>query len=84
MENTIKSMPDSIVKSTKAEIVFVVLKLALLANMYWLWLAIKFGSLSMFIVGVIPLAWIVTAPVSVWAFVVGVPQWVVNTFAVVS
>lgn len=53
----------------------------LLANMYWLWLSLKLGSLSMFVVGLIPLSWIVTAPVSIWALVFDVPQWVMLTFA---
>jgi len=81
MEDAVASGPDGVVRSAKADLFFVTLKLMLLANMYWLWLSLKLGSLSMFVVGLIPLSWIVTAPVSIWALVFDVPQWVLVTFA---
>lgn len=81
MVDTVASDPDRIVRSAKADLLFVTFKFMLLANMYWLWLSLKLGSLSMFVVGLIPLSWIVTAPVSVWALVFDVPQWVLKTFA---
>jgi hypothetical protein len=81
MEDVVASGPDRVVRSAKADFLFVTVKLMLLANMYWLWLSLKLGSLSMFVVGLIPLSWIVTAPVSIWALVFDVPQWVMLTFA---
>jgi hypothetical protein len=81
MEDAVASGPDQVVRSAKADFLFVTVKLMLLANMYWLWLSLKLGSLSMFVVGLIPLSWIVTAPVSIWALVFDVPQWVMLTFA---
>ena len=78
---TVGSDPDRPVRSAQADLLFVTFKVMLLANMYWLWLSLKLGSLSMFVVGLIPLSWVVTAPVSIWALVFDVPQWVLMTFA---
>ncbi|MBI3526591.1 MAG: hypothetical protein HY067_01330 [Betaproteobacteria bacterium] len=80
MEDTVVRIPDRFVRSTKADLLFGALKLMLLANMHWLWLSLKLGSLSMFVVGLIPVSWIVTGPVGLWAFVFDVPKWVLNTF----
>ena len=80
MEDTVASRPDRLVRSAKADLLFGVLKLLLLANMYWLWLSLKLGSLSMFVVGLIPVSWIVTGPVGLWAFIFDVPKWVLNAF----
>jgi len=84
MEDTVASTPastpDRHVRSAKADLLFGGLKLLLLANMYWLWLALKLGSLSMFVVGLIPVSWIVTGPVGVWALLFDVPKWVLDTF----
>src|SRR5260221_7474190 len=80
MEETVESIPDRVVRSAKADLLFGALKLFLLANMYWLWLSLKLGSLSMFVVGLIPVSWIVTGPVAVWALLFDVPKWVLHTF----
>jgi hypothetical protein len=65
MEDTIESIPDRFVRGAKADMLFRALKLMLLANMYWLWLSLKLGSISMFVVGLIPVSWIVTGPLAV-------------------
>jgi hypothetical protein len=78
--STNASTPDRYVRSAKADLLFGGVKLLLLANMYWLWLALKLGSLSMFVVGLIPVSWIVTGPVGVWALLFEVPKWVLDTF----
>jgi len=80
MDDTVESNPEESVRSGKADLLFGAVKLMLLANMYWLWLSLKLGSLSMFVVGLIPVSWIVTGPVAVWALVFDVPKWVLTTF----
>ena len=80
MEYAVENIPNRVVESAKAYLLFAALKLMLLANMYWLWLALKLGSFSMFVVGLIPISWIVTGPVSIWAVLFDVPMWVLNTF----
>jgi hypothetical protein len=80
MQNTVESNPEGFVRSARADLLFGALKLTLLANMYWLWLSLKLGSLSMFLVGLIPVSWIVTGPVAVWALLFDVPKWVLTTF----
>lgn len=52
-----------------------------LGGIYWLWLAIQLGSFGMFFLGIFPAAWIITAPVGVYAWAFGTPQWVINTFS---
>lgn len=54
--------------------------LANVGGIYWLWLAIKLGSFGMFILGVIPPAWIITAPVGAWSLLFGPPYWVLRMF----
>ena len=81
MEDTVAGAPDRLVRGPKADLLFAILKLMLLANMYWLWLSVKLGSLGMFVVGLIPVCWIVTGPVGIWSFLFEVPPWVLNTFA---
>jgi hypothetical protein len=81
MEDIVESSSHRVVRSAKADLLFTALKLMLLANMYWLWLSLKLGSLSMFVIGLFPLSWIVTAPVSIWALVFDVPKWVLQTFS---
>lgn len=49
-------------------------------GIYWFWLAIQLKSFGMFLIGVFPIAWIVTAPVGAYSWVFGTPQWVLNTF----
>ncbi len=80
MEETVESIPERAVRNAKADLLIGALKLMLLANMYWLWLSLKLGSLSMFVVGLIPVSWIVTGPVAVWALLFDVPKWVLHTF----
>jgi hypothetical protein len=80
MQDTVESNPEGFVRSARADLLFGALKLTLLANMYWLWLSLKLGSLSMFLVGLIPVSWIVTGPVAVWALLFDVPKWVLTTF----
>jgi hypothetical protein len=80
MEDTVANVPDRLVRGAKADLLFGILKLLLLANIYWLWLSVKLGSLSMFVVGLIPASWIVTGPVGIWAFLFDVPPWVLDTF----
>jgi hypothetical protein len=80
MENSIAHIPAQSVQSWKADLLYLTLKLLLLANMYWLWLAVKLGSLGMFVVGLIPVSWVVTGPVAVWALIFDVPQWVLKAF----
>lgn len=80
MEDTVAAAPDRLVRSARAGLFFSMVKLLLLANMCWLWLSLKLGSLGMFVVGLIPVSWIVTGPVGFWALVFDVPAWVLTTF----
>jgi len=81
MEGGVASTPDGSVRSATADMLFAILKLLLLTNMYWLWLSLKLGSLSMFVIGLVPVSWIVTGPVALWALIFDVPKWVLVTFA---
>ncbi len=49
-------------------------------GLYWLWIAIKIESFMMFIVGLFPLFYIVTAPVGAYSLVFGTPEWVFSWF----
>ncbi|MFJ5537282.1 hypothetical protein [Vreelandella titanicae] len=51
-----------------------------IGGIYWLWIAIQIGSFWMFIVGLFPLFYIVTAPVGAWSLLFGVPSWVFSLF----
>ncbi len=61
-------------------IMVVVFGLLSLGGLYWLWIAIQIGSFFMFIVGVFPLCFIVTAPVGAYSILFGVPNWVFVMF----
>ncbi len=59
--------------------------LTTLGAIYWLWLAVQMGSVWMFVIGVIPIFFIVTGPVGVWSYVFGsLPQWVTNALATLN
>ncbi|QFU22384.1 hypothetical protein FM038_009605 [Shewanella eurypsychrophilus] len=47
---------------------------------YWLWLAIQLESFGMFIVGVIPFAFILTGPIGAYSLIFDTPQWIINVF----
>lgn len=49
-------------------------------GIYWLWLAIQLKSFSMFLIGVFPLSFIITAPVGAYSSVFGTPNWIQNWF----
>lgn len=62
---------------------FLILALMMLLSIggiYWLWMSIQLGSFGMFLMGVFPLAYVVTAPVGAWSILFGMPHWVYNTF----
>ena len=61
-------------------IMMAVLGLLSLGGLYWLWIAVQLGSFSMFVIGVFPLCYIVTAPVGAYSILFGVPNWVFATF----
>lgn len=54
--------------------------IALFGGLYWLWMAITLGSFWMFVIGLFPLFYIVTAPVGAWSLVFGIPDWIFNFF----
>jgi hypothetical protein len=49
-------------------------------DFYWLWMAARLGSVMMFIIGLLPPAFIVTAPVGLYSMVLSKPLWVVSVF----
>jgi hypothetical protein len=49
-------------------------------GLYWFWLAIQLKSFAMFVMGMFPLTWIVTAPVGAYSLIFNTPEWVINTF----
>lgn len=51
-----------------------------LGGLYWLWMAIQLKSFGMFVLGVLPIAWIVTGPVGLYALIYEAPAWVAKTF----
>ena len=61
-------------------IMVAVIGLLSLGGLYWLWIAVQIGSFFMFVVGVFPLFYIVTAPVGAYSFLFGVPNWVFAMF----
>ena len=54
--------------------------LLLVGGVYWLWIAIQLKSFTMFLVGLFPLFYIVTAPVGAYSLVFHTPQWVISWF----
>ena len=81
MEETVALQPDRFVRTARADLLLGLVKACFLANMYWLWLSVKLGSISMFLVGIVPVSWVVTGPLGIWAFFFDVPHWVLTTFA---
>lgn len=49
-------------------------------GLYWLWMAIQLESFFMFLVGVFPVFFIVTAPIGAWMMFFGPPDWILNVF----
>ena len=80
MESHLKSIPDMHVRNAKADFLFGTLQLTLLANIYWLWLSYKLGSVGMLVVGLFPVFWPVTGSVSIYALLFEVPGWVIAAF----
>lgn len=48
--------------------------------LYWILLAIQLKSFSMFLIGVFPLSFIITAPVGAYSYVFGTPNWIQSWF----
>lgn len=61
-------------------IIMAVYGLLALGGLYWLWIAVEIGSFFMFVVGVFPLCYVVTAPVGAYSILFGVPNWVYAMF----
>lgn len=56
--------------------------LLFVGGIYWLWLAIQLKSFAMFLVGVIPIAWIVTSPAGAYSLVMDIiPEWIIEWFS---
>ncbi len=51
-----------------------------IGGLYWLWLSIQLESFLMFVVGIFPLSFLITAPVGAYSLVVDTPRWVINWF----
>jgi hypothetical protein len=49
-----------------------------IGGLYWLWLAIQFGSFGMFVLGVAGPLVLFTAPVGLYALLFGVPHWLLR------
>jgi hypothetical protein len=81
MEETVATLPDRYVRTARADLLLGLVKACFLANLYWLWLSVKLGSVSMFLVGIVPVSWVVTGPLGIWSFFFDVPHWVLMTFA---
>jgi len=54
--------------------------LLMVGGLYWLWMAIQFGSFGMFVLGLIPPFYIFTGPIGAWSLIFGPPSWVVDWF----
>ena len=55
--------------------------LVTIGGIYWMWIAIQIGSFTMFLVGMLPPAWIITGVVGAYSLLFGVPRWIFNWFA---
>lgn len=55
-----------------------------LGELYWLWMAIQFGSFWMFVLGLFPFTAMICAPVGMWSLLFGVPHWVLSWFVLPS
>ncbi len=51
-----------------------------LGDLYWLWMAIQFGSFWMFVAGMVPPFFIIAGPVGAWSLIFGPPEWLVSMF----
>ncbi|TQE98563.1 MAG: maltose ABC transporter permease [Spiribacter salinus] len=58
---------------------FIMVLLAL-GDLYWLWMSFQIGSFVMFVLGLFPPFFVVTAPVGAWSLVVGTPAWLYDLF----
>jgi hypothetical protein len=53
---------------------------AAIGEIYWLWVAIKLGSFTMFAIGFLGPAVLITIPLGCYMLVFGIPGWVVAMF----
>ncbi len=51
-----------------------------IGSLYWIWTAIQLGSFMMFVAGIVPPFFIVSAPMGFYMLLFGVPGWIVNLF----
>jgi len=60
---------------------FAALFLFAIGAVYWIWTAIKLGSLGMLILGVAGPTVICTAPIGLYMLLFGAPDWMLQTFS---
>ncbi|MCW8856409.1 MAG: hypothetical protein OQJ95_03525 [Kangiella sp.] len=61
-------------------LMFVLILLVALGDLYWLWMSIQLGSFAMFVAGLFPPLIIITGPVGAWSLLFGAPDWLVKLF----
>lgn len=49
-------------------------------NLYWLWMSIQLGSFWMFVLGLMGPTILFAAPIGAYSLIFGVPAWVFTTF----
>lgn len=52
----------------------------LASTLYWLWIAIRLGSVIMFLLPFFPPTLPIVAPISMYMLIFGVPDWIVRVF----
>ena len=68
-------------KDTLASIILYPLIMLLpIGELYWLWISIQIGSFWMFVFGLAGPLIIIAAPVGAYGLLFGMPQWVFNLF----
>lgn len=59
---------------------YIIILVLPVGSLYWLWMAIQLKSFTMFLVGIIPLSWLITVPVGIYSLMFDIPDWVYEFF----
>jgi hypothetical protein len=70
-----EAVRNSLAALTGNTIGLILMATFMVGPIYWIWMAIQFGSFGMFLFGVIPPFVIIAAPLGLWSLLFGPPQW---------
>lgn len=76
----IKDFFNSMFGAAGGIIMFAVMLSFPIGFLYWMWMAIQIGSFWMFVLGVVPPIFFVSAVIGAYSLIFGIPAWIFSTF----